>query len=134
MQEISISANPIILSADGVFNYCLMQFSLWAAIQALFTFWSVVYPFGFRQLKLSGRIRYAHIISIVLAVVIPLPAAVIHLGGDGVMNITSSVIPCLGNNTDYTFYSFILPVSIIMIFTMCSLLFIIWTLFKVCYL
>lgn len=112
------------LHAGGVFNYCIVQLTLWGAIQAVLMFWSVAYPFSFRQLKVSGRIRHAHIISIVLAVVIPLPAGLIHLSG-GVVNITSSVLPCLGRN-----YTLILPISIIVAFSMSLLLLIIWTLFK----
>ena len=93
-------------------------------------FWSVAYPFGFRQLKVSGKIRYAHIASIVAALLIPLPSAFVHLSG-GNLYITSSVLPCMGRNTDYIYYTFILPMSILEVGGMILLVLIIWTIFKV---
>ena len=111
-------------------NYCVMQFSVWGTAMSIFMCWSVVFPFSFRQLKISGRIRYAHIISIALAVVIPLPAGLAPLSGE-VVYTSSAVVPCLGHNRDYIFYSFILPVSTILAFTVCLLLIVMWILFKV---
>ena len=108
-----------------------MQFALWADIHALFLFWSVAFPLSFRQLKVSGRIHHAHIVSIVLAVIIPVPAALIHFSG-GVVNITSSVFPCFGRNTCRYFILLICPASQYQYSCFNVLLFIIWILFKVC--
>lgn len=110
--------------------YNHVQLAVWMLLQAVFMFWSMAYPFSFRQLKISGRIRYAHIISVVLALLIPLPSVFTHFNG-GNIYITSSVYPCLGRNYDYLYYSFILPMSILEVGGMILLVLIIWTIFKV---
>ena len=93
-------------------------------------FWSVAYPFSFRQLKITGNIRYAHIISILLALLIPLPSAFTQLV-DGSVFVTSLVLPCLGRNTDYIYYTFILPISLLLGGGLVLLVLVIWILFKV---
>ena len=103
---------------------------MWAFLHGIFLFWAVVFPFNYRQLRISGRIHYAHITSIVLAVVVPLPAALVHLK-DGHIAFYTPTLFCQGRNRDYTYYTFILPVSIIMCITSCLLVVIIWTIFKV---
>ena len=111
-------------------NYCLLQITVWTILQAMFMFWSVAYPFRFRQLKITGNIRYAHIISILLALLIPLPSAFIQLV-DGSVFVTSLVLPCLGRSVDYIYYTFILPDSLLIMCEVITLVFIIWILFKV---
>ena len=103
---------------------------MWAFLHGIFLFWAVVFPFNYRQLRISGRIRYAHIISVVLAVVVPLPAALVHLKDGHIAFITPALL-CQGRNRDYTYYTLVLPLSIIMCITSCLLVVIIWTIFKV---
>ena len=103
---------------------------MWAVLQAVFMFWSVAHPFSFRQLKITGNIRYAHIISILLALLIPLPSAFTQLAGGSVF-VTSLVLPCLGLNTNYIYYTFILPISLLLIGDAILLVLIVWILFKV---
>ena len=103
---------------------------MWAFLHGIFLFWAVVFPFNYRQLRISGRIRYAHIISVVLAVIIPLPAALVHLK-DGHIAYHTPTLLCQSRNRDYTYYTLVLPVSIIMCITSCLLVVIIWTIFKV---
>ena len=105
---------------------------MWIFLHSIFLFWAVVFPFNYRQLRISRRIRYAHIISVVLAVVVPLPAALVHLK-DGHIAYYTPTILCQGRNRDYAYYTFVLPVSIIMCITSCLLVVIIWTIFKVIY-
>ena len=56
--------------------------------------------------------RNAHIISILLAAVSPLPGALVHLK-DGYIVTRSSAFVCLGRNRGFTFYGFVLPTSIL---------------------
>ena len=121
---------PSLSCAGAVFNYSITQITVLAALQSVFMFWSVAYPFSFRQLKITGKIRYAHIISILLALLIPLPSVFTQLV-DGSVYITSIVLPCLGLNSDYIYYTFVLPNSLLLIGEMVLLVLIIWVLFKV---
>ena len=128
----SVMTSVIYFFYAGVaFNYAVVQGCTWAMLHAIFLFWGVVFPFSYRQLRISGRIRHAHIISIILAVVIPLPAGLIHLV-DGYIFTANPAFACAGRNLDITFYTFILPISVIICITACLLVLILWTIFKVC--
>lgn len=115
-----------------VFNYCLEQVSIWAVLHATFLFWGVRFPFSYRQLKVRNKVRSAHIISVLLAVVVPLPAGLIHLR-DGFVFTSNPSNGCTGRNLDLTFYTTVIPVSIIVGITACLLVVVLWILFKVYY-
>ena len=104
--------------------------SIWGGLHAGFLFWSIKYPFNYRMFKLAGRTRYAHIISVVLAVVVPLPLALAHLKSGFIITANPSLV-CVGRNRDYTYYTFILPISIIVAITSNLLVLIFWTVLKV---
>ena len=93
---------------------------MWGLLHAVFLFWAVVFPFSYRSLKLSGRIRYTHIFCVVLAVIVPLPAALAHLKDGYVINFTPTLV-CTGRSEDYNFYTVVLPLSIILY--MCHVVF-----------
>lgn len=111
-----------------VFTYCLEQISMWAMLHAVFLFWGVRYPFNYRQLRVSGRIRYTHIISVVLAIVVPLFPALINLKGGYVLTTIPS-LACAGRSTEYIYYTIILPVSVILAIITCLLALIVWTIY-----
>ena len=120
----------IFLRLGFLSTYGMEQIPMWVLLHTVFLFWAVVFPFSYRRLKLSGRIRYAHIFCVVLAVVIPLPAALVHLK-DGYNSLTTPTLACTGRNADYTYYTYVLPVSIILCVTSCLLVVIIWIIFNV---
>ncbi len=103
---------------------------MWAVLHAVFLFWGVKFPFSYRQLRVQKRIRYAHIISVILAVVVPLPGALIHLK-DGYVSPNPPANACAGRNLDFTYYTFVLPISVMIGTTSCLLVLILWTIFKV---
>ena len=119
-----------LLCAGAAVNYSILHFAVWSLLQAVFLFWGVAYPLSFRQLKITGKIRYAHIISILLALLIPLPSAFTQLAGGSVFT-TSLVLPCMGLNLDYIYYTFILPINFLQGGGLVLLVLIIWILFKV---
>ena len=115
-----------------VFNYCLLQGLTWTVLHAVFLFWGVNFPFSYRQLQISGKMRHAHIISVLLALTIPLPSGLLPLK-DGHLSIYNPTFVCNGRNTTVTYYTFILPLSIIIGVAACLQALTIWTIFKVKY-
>ena len=115
-----------------MFNYALLQFGLWALLHAGFLFWGVAFPFSFRQLRITNRIRHAHVISVLVAVLVPLLGALVPLK-EGFLLTNNPTLVCLGRSADYTFYTLLLPISVAMAATSCLLFFIFWTIFKVQY-
>ena len=118
------------VAAGAVVNYCFVNLALWGSLLAAFLYWSVGHPFSFRQLKVTGRIRYAHITCILLSLIIPLPSAFAPLI-DGSVFTTSLVLPCLALNADYVYSTVILPINILLGIQVVLLVLIIWILFKV---
>ena len=96
---------------------------------AVFFYWGVQSPLSYRRHKLSGRFLYAHIASIVI---LPLPAAFIHLRYGYIIDDVPAIF-CVGKNADATYYTFILPISIILTVTTCLLILIFWKIIKVSY-
>ena len=110
--------------------YCIQQICMWILLHALFLFWGVAFPFHYRQLKANNRLRYAHIISIALGIFVPLPSALAPLK-DGYIVTSHPTVACAGRNTDITYYTFVLPLSILLAITSILLALMFWTLFKV---
>ena len=113
-----------------VFTYCLQQAIMLAVVHAIFLFWGINFPFSYRQLQVSGRIRYAHITSAVIVLILPLLSALVPLR-DGYVSLYNPKLACVGRNTNITYYTFILPNTIFVGITSCLLLLTFWTVFKV---
>ena len=113
-----------------VIYYCTEQVGMWIVLHTTFLFWGVVFPFSYRELRVSGRIRYAHIISVLLALIVPLLGALAPLK-DGYVITRNPTLACQGRNSDHTYYTFILPATITLCITSCLLAVTFWTLFKV---
>jgi hypothetical protein len=103
---------------------------MWALLHAFFLNWAVRFPVSYRQLRTSVRIRYAHIISVVLAVTLPLVSPCVILK-DGYLTVASEALFCVGRNFDLNYYAVILPASLLIGMTLFLLVFLFWTLFKV---
>ena len=106
-----------------------MQTTVWTVLDAVFFFWAIVAPFSYQRFKLSGRIRIAHIISVLLGLLVPLPPPLIELVF-GYIQYFVPVIFCFGN-IDYFHYTWLLPITIFIGITAFLQIYIIWTIFKV---
>ena len=125
-----VSTQCLHLSIGIGLVYSLEQICILAVLNSMFLFWSVAFPISYRQFKISERIRYTHIICVVVAVVIPIPGGLVHLK-DGFIFVGNPAGPCVGRNSDYNFYLFVLPISITLMIVSCLLVLTIWTIFKV---
>jgi hypothetical protein len=103
---------------------------MWALLHAFFLNWAIRFPASYRQLRTSVRIRYAHIISVVLAVMLPLVGPCVILK-DGHLVLGSAMLFCIGRNFDFNYYAVILPTSLFVGMTLFLLVFLFWTIFKV---
>ena len=112
-----------------VFVYTGIQISIWMVTFTVFLFWGVAFPFSYRQLKTSGRTRHAHIISVTLAVVVPLPLALVQLK-NGFILVPPSY-GCIGRSSDYHYYILDLPASVLSAVSTVLLALIFWIIFKV---
>ncbi len=113
-----------------VFHYCLTQCCVWALLHAVFLFWGLIFPFNYRLLRVSGRVRYAHIISVLVAMIIPVIGALVPLK-DGYLSSRNPTLVCIARNADYAYYFLVLPMSIILGITSCLMVVTFWIIFKV---
>ena len=99
-------------------------------LHAIFLYWAIGFPFSYRKFRLKNRVRSAHILCVIFALILPLPGALVHLK-DGYVYPTTPVYACLGRNFELTYYTLIVPVSIALCTTACLLVLVFWKIFKV---
>lgn len=95
---------------------------------AIILFWGVKYPFSYRKAKNKGKTRYAHAAGGLLAVLLPL-TVLVNLN-DGYRISVDSPYNCIGRNPDYRYYTFFLPLSIIVAATSFLLVLVFWIIFR----
>ena len=113
-----------------MFYYTILQAFIWAFLHAFFLFWGVYFPFSYRKLQMSGQLRYAHLASVLLALVVPLLPALLPLK-DGFLNTRNPTLVCLGRNSAYTYFLFVLPLSIMCCSIACFMILTFWKIFNV---
>ena len=113
-----------------IFNYCSTQLCMWLVIHVTFLFLAIKFPFWYRQFKLSGRIKYAHGVVVLLALMVPVPGALLPLR-DGYFAARNPTIICTGRSTEYRYYTYVLPISVILGTTKYLLILTCWKIIKV---
>ena len=114
-----------------IFAYGIMQLSLWVIIHTMSLFWAVRWPYSFRRVKVAGRLRYVHALSIALALL--LPATTLIQLKDGYIATAYPTLVCIGRDTSTIYYFLVMPLSIILAVTSILKVLIFWILLKVCY-
>lgn len=92
-------------------------------------FWSVAFPFSYREAKVSGRMKHVKI-SVSIATVI-LPFCSLVLLKDGYRPSLYFSNTCVPGNPSMYFYTVALPACIIIWLSISLLLFVMYILFKV---
>ena len=126
-----IIANFVHIMFVGIaFYYTLMQSTLWVLFYVTALFWGIAFPFHYRNIKANGYIKYIHITAVAVAVLVPLVSSLAPLK-DGFIPPRSTPIVCIAANADYTFYTLVLPISILLAISTCLLIFTFWIILKV---
>lgn len=115
--------------------YVLIQGSLFITFHVLGLCWGIVFPFHYRRFKVEGRIKYIHITSVILALALPAISALLHLIdgysiGPGLIIIISNSV-CGGRSRAITYFTTVLPLSVLSSMTMSVLVIMFWKLLKV---
>ena len=118
-------------SFTGIANlYLLLQITLWGTFHALGLCWGIAFPFHYRRFKTEGRVKYVHITTVVLGLALPAISALVPLV-DGYTITPSPIDSCAGRNADITFFTMILPISILIAASSTVLIILFWIIFKV---
>ena len=108
-------------------------------------FWGLRFPFQARAFQKAHRTKYIHIAGVLIGVFVPfLPVAATMIqfshgkssseavrGGLGFGITRFPPILCVGKDKDTTFYSLILPLSLLMMVGITFVVFIFWIIHKV---
>lgn len=128
----------------SVFYYCLIQITLWWFFHISALFWAFRFPVHFRSYVQLHRIRYIHAVCVLLGLVIPVLPVVVTLGDYATDEKTSSTptgfgfgltnfppVLCAGLDPDASFYSLVLPITVLTEIGMTLLVFTFWDVRKV---
>ena len=113
------------------FTYGLAQLGLLILFHAVGLCWCVVFPFHFRKIKAEEKLKYIHVTTLLIALFLPTVPALLHLKeGYGIASSPTTI--CFGRSVAVTFFSLILPLSIILAIATAILVTTVWIIFKVC--
>ena len=115
-----------------ILAYGLVQLVLWVTLHAISLCWGILFPFHFRRMKTDKKLKYIHIITVLVAVLLPMIPALLLLK-DGYVIIDTPTTFCAGRSPVYTFYAEILPLSILLAITTSAFIIMLWIIMKVSY-
>ena len=113
-----------------VYLYTLLQNSMWLTFHAVTLCWGIVLPFHYRRFKCEGKLKYVYIVTVTLAVILPLVPVLVLLK-DGYTIVYSRPILCNGRNRQHTFFTIILPICLLLATCSSALIVLFWVILKV---
>jgi hypothetical protein len=99
-------------------------------VNAGLIFWGLTFPFHYRKTKDAGRTRHIHIVIALTSLILPLPFALVHLK-DGFASADYPTTSCIGRSSDFNYYFFTLPESVMLCITAVLLVFVFRKVLKV---
>lgn len=115
--------------------YFVMQLLLLWLFHIISIFWGVYWPI-WASLQSAARRVVLHIAAVSMALVLPaIPVLIIHYLAPGAGGFTLTRFPpilCAASSLALNFYTFMLPLSILIACGLTLLVLIFWRLFKVC--
>lgn len=113
-----------------LFSYTYLQQILWGTFQAFGLLYMACSPKRFAQSKEVGHLKLAHILSVIVAIFVPMVPVLIQLA-DEFQHVGVPAMLCLGKNRDYVFYTLSLPLSVFSVVPTVVIMLTGWTLLKV---
>ena len=115
----------------GVFStYGQAQLGYWVAFHAISLCWAIVFPFHFRRMKAEGKLKYFHIVTVLIAMLFPTLPALINLR-DGYIMADRPTTLCIGRNVDIIFFALVLPLCVLIAVAISALIIMFWKILKV---
>lgn len=117
-------------SEGFVYYYGVFQVSTLSLFYSGALLWSVMFPFHYRRYKVEHKLKYVHITTALLALLLPLvPSFVILAFGYARSYDHQSICP--GRNSISVYAGVILPMSIMGAVSSSILVVVFWAIFKV---
>ena len=90
-----------------------MQSILWWFFHTVVLFWGIKFPFHAKSYNDRGRLKYIHIIVVLIALIVPCAPAIAMFQSLSPLNATYVLLTCTAGR-DRIFYSLILPIGILL--------------------
>lgn len=94
-------------------------------------FWTIQFPMHAKSFETKGYTRYVHYGMLALTFILPLITIIIIAGTGGCRPSRVPAIICLAQETDVTFYAFVLPLSIVAAVGMSLVVVMFWILYHI---
>ena len=85
-QSAPSSHNYYLLCTGIAFTYILAQIGLWLFFHSLGLFWSVAFPLHLRKFRAEKKLKYIHVTTVLIALLLPLVPALLHLMRPGAIH------------------------------------------------
>ena len=131
--NIYISLCPMsftVILAGIIVVYGQAQLGYWVAFHAVELCWGIAFPLHFRQMKTERKLKYFHITTVLLAVLLPTLPALINLHEGYTMADTPTTV-CFGRSVTVTFFALILPLSVLIAVATSAMIITFWKILKV---
>ena len=118
--------------AGVVMIYATLQFAIWWIFQVLMLFWKLLFPFHARMWERSGRFKYIHVAMVMSGVLLSfLPVLISLVFGKGYKGVDYLPQICGPKNTNISYYTLMLPGSLILAVGVTLLWIVAWKVIKV---
>ena len=118
-----------LLAAGTVLNYLSFHISYSMLFYTVFLLWSTVFPFHYREAKISGRVKRSFIAALVTSFIAP--TTCLFVLKDGYFSAFYLFDPCTPQNPTDFYIAVTLHQSLLLWVTTSLLVIIMWKIFKV---
>jgi hypothetical protein len=140
--------NPRFNLSGMVQVYSIISLTVWWIMLTATLFWKIWFPFNAKMREAKHQIKYIHIGCGLAGLLIPFIPVIAHMtsfaeqaksdpsidfvsGGLGFTLVKFPPIPCIGNNKSITFYTIILPSTIVLGIGITLILLVFWLVHRV---
>ena len=125
--QLAVVYSLLLTYTGGLFLYAVLVLSLFWLSQTVVYFWVVIYPINFRSFNTSGKLRAIHLASVITALTFPVvPVVVAMYFSRGVVLSIFTPHKCIPGDVDIFFYSFSVPLVVIIICAISLLVTTLW--------
>jgi hypothetical protein len=100
---------PLCIITAALWMYISQQVALWWIFHLSMIFCAVFWPFKYQYWRRSGYLKYAHIVMVLAALLLPAIPVIICLKVDGFVLYFLVQPICVARNSQVAFYSHVLP-------------------------
>ena len=114
-----------------IVTYVLLQLSFWWIMHTMFIMWSILFPFHFKNTARRGRAKYFLLVALAVGIVLPfIPFIAAQTTGGFTYGM---IIPPLCSPVELavTYYSLVLPISIMLVLGVSMMAVVLRTIMKV---